>query len=38
VARELKRAGWQHARALIGGWDAWQAASMPVEEKTELKL
>jgi 3-mercaptopyruvate sulfurtransferase SseA len=38
VARELKRAGWQRARALIGGWEAWQAASMPVEEKAGFEL
>ena len=22
-------------RALVGGWDAWKAAGMPVEEKPE---
>jgi len=33
VARELKKAGWTKARALIGGWEAWQAAGLPVELK-----
>jgi len=33
VARELRRAGWQRARALVGGWDAWQAAGMAVEPR-----
>jgi 3-mercaptopyruvate sulfurtransferase SseA len=35
VALELQRAGWPQARALTGGWDAWQAAGLPVEPKTE---
>ena len=38
MARELKRAGWKRARALIGGWNAWQAAAMPIEEKPDLVL
>jgi len=33
VAQELRRAGWSKARALTGGWDAWQAANLPVEPK-----
>jgi 3-mercaptopyruvate sulfurtransferase SseA len=33
VARELRRAGWKKARALTGGWAAWQAAHLPVEPK-----
>jgi 3-mercaptopyruvate sulfurtransferase SseA len=33
VARELKKAGWSKARALVGGWEAWQAAGLPVETK-----
>jgi 3-mercaptopyruvate sulfurtransferase SseA len=35
VARELKQAGWTKARALIGGWVAWQEAGLPVEPKPE---
>jgi rhodanese-related sulfurtransferase len=31
VVRELRKAGWKNARALVGGWDAWQAAGLPVE-------
>jgi 3-mercaptopyruvate sulfurtransferase SseA len=38
VVRQLKRAGWKQARALTGGWDAWQAASMPIEEKSDFIL
>ncbi|HYO48264.1 MAG TPA: hypothetical protein VEW94_00325 [Chloroflexia bacterium] len=33
MAQELKRAGWPNARALAGGWEAWQAAGMPVEKR-----
>jgi rhodanese-related sulfurtransferase len=33
VARELKRRGWTRARALVGGFDAWQRAGLPVEPK-----
>ncbi|HUR93700.1 MAG TPA: hypothetical protein VMY76_03895 [Gemmatimonadales bacterium] len=33
VVRELRRAGWRKARALVGGWAAWQAEGLPVEEK-----
>jgi 3-mercaptopyruvate sulfurtransferase SseA len=32
VARELQKAGWAKARALKGGWEAWQAA-LAVESK-----
>ena len=28
---ELQRAGWRNARALAGGWTAWEAAGRPVE-------
>ncbi|HEV8341907.1 MAG TPA: hypothetical protein VGR30_06000 [Candidatus Binatia bacterium] len=35
MAQELKRAGWSRARALVGGWDVWQAAGLPVEEKAD---
>jgi 3-mercaptopyruvate sulfurtransferase SseA len=31
VALELRRAGWPKARALVGGWKAWQEAGLPVE-------
>jgi len=30
VALELRRAGWHKARALKGGWKAWQDAGMPI--------
>jgi 3-mercaptopyruvate sulfurtransferase SseA len=33
VAQELRQAGWINARALIGGWNAWQDAGLPVEPK-----
>jgi len=33
VAQELIREGWLKARALSGGWAAWQAEGMPVEAK-----
>jgi 3-mercaptopyruvate sulfurtransferase SseA len=38
VAQELKRAGWTRARALIGGWEEWQRAGMPVEAKPEVEV
>lgn len=31
ITRELRRAGWPQARALVGGWAAWQQAGLPVE-------
>ncbi len=34
VAGELRQAGWPRARALVGGWDAWQEAGLPQESKT----
>jgi rhodanese-related sulfurtransferase len=33
VARELRQAGYEKARALVGGWALWEAAGMPVEKK-----
>jgi sodium/hydrogen antiporter len=30
VAGELRKAGWTHARALRGGWNAWVEEKMPV--------
>ena len=30
VARDLKRRGYTRARALVGGWNAWQEAGLPV--------
>jgi len=33
VARELQQAGWPGARALLGGWEAWRAAGLPVEAR-----
>jgi 3-mercaptopyruvate sulfurtransferase SseA len=35
VAQSLQRAGWPRARALQGGWDAWQAAGLPIEPRPE---
>jgi 3-mercaptopyruvate sulfurtransferase SseA len=31
VTRELQQAGWTHARALVGGWDAWLSGGRPTE-------
>jgi 3-mercaptopyruvate sulfurtransferase SseA len=36
VARKLQKSGWLKTRALAGGWDAWQAAGLPVESKPML--
>jgi rhodanese-related sulfurtransferase len=33
VARELRRKGWPRARALVGGFDAWREAGLPLEPK-----
>jgi rhodanese-related sulfurtransferase len=33
VARRLKAAGWNNARALRGGWAAWKDAGLPVQLK-----
>jgi hypothetical protein len=33
VALELRRKGWARARALVGGFDAWRAAGLPLEPK-----
>ncbi|BDI30178.1 hypothetical protein CCAX7_22290 [Capsulimonas corticalis] len=33
TAGEMRRAGWTHAYALRDGWDAWQAAGLPVAAK-----
>lgn len=30
MAHELQRAGWHRARALVGGWQAWRDAGLPV--------
>jgi 3-mercaptopyruvate sulfurtransferase SseA len=38
VARELQKAGWSKARALIGGWEAWQSAGMPIEAKSAVAV
>jgi len=35
VAQDLQRAGWPRARALVGGWEAWEAADLPTEPKPE---
>ncbi|MFL6212890.1 MAG: hypothetical protein ACJ74J_03250 [Blastocatellia bacterium] len=31
MAQELRQAGWKRARALVGGWAAWQEAGLPTE-------
>jgi len=31
VVRDLRRAGWGNARALVGGWTGWLDAGLPVE-------
>jgi 3-mercaptopyruvate sulfurtransferase SseA len=31
--RELRRAGWSKARALVGGWAAWRSEGLPVEPR-----
>jgi 3-mercaptopyruvate sulfurtransferase SseA len=33
VTRELQRHGWRNARALVGGWHAWEVAGLPVEPR-----
>ena len=33
VTRDLQRAGFSRARALVGGFDAWRAAGLPLEPK-----
>jgi rhodanese-related sulfurtransferase len=33
VAQVLRDHGFKEAHALIGGFDAWQAAGLPVEQK-----
>lgn len=30
MALELQQAGWRSARALVGGWQAWVDAGLPV--------
>jgi 3-mercaptopyruvate sulfurtransferase SseA len=36
VARELQKAGWSKARALVGGWKAWQETGLPVESQPTI--
>jgi len=36
VARDLQKAGWEKARAFVGGWKAWQEAGLPVESKAPV--
>jgi NhaP-type Na+/H+ and K+/H+ antiporters len=38
VAERLRRAGWPRARALKGGWEAWQAHGMPVESRSSASV
>lgn len=35
MALELRKAGWPKALALTGGWEAWQAAGLPVEPRPQ---
>jgi NhaP-type Na+/H+ or K+/H+ antiporter/rhodanese-related sulfurtransferase len=35
VTRELQPRGWTRARALVGGFEAWQRAGLPLEPKPE---
>jgi 3-mercaptopyruvate sulfurtransferase SseA len=35
VAHELQQAGWTQARALVGGWQAWLDAGLPVVPRVE---
>lgn len=32
MALELRKAGWPKAVALIGGWQAWGEAGLPVAD------
>jgi 3-mercaptopyruvate sulfurtransferase SseA len=36
AVRELRKAGWPNARALVGGWQAWQEEGLPVEPKEDV--
>jgi 3-mercaptopyruvate sulfurtransferase SseA len=36
AVRELRKAGWPNARALLGGWQAWQDEGLPVETKNDV--
>lgn len=33
VAEALRQAGWLHARALEGGWEAWKKSGLPTVER-----
>ena len=33
MTRELQEKGYRNARALVGGWRAWEAAGRPVEPR-----
>ncbi|NOT07652.1 MAG: hypothetical protein HOP28_05515 [Gemmatimonadales bacterium] len=33
VTRELRKAGWPGARALVGGWKGWLERGFPVTKK-----
>lgn len=35
MALALRKAGWTKARALVGGWAAWQEVGLPVEPRPE---
>ena len=37
LAQELRQAGWKKARALIGGWDEWQKAKLPVQSRARAQ-
>ncbi|MGZ5437022.1 MAG: rhodanese-like domain-containing protein [Pyrinomonadaceae bacterium] len=34
MAQELRQAGYKTARALEGGWKAWQETGLPVEPRS----
>jgi hypothetical protein len=36
VTRELQKAGWRGARALVGGWKRYLELDLPVEEKEHV--
>jgi hypothetical protein len=36
VVRQLRKAGWLNARALVGGWAKWVADGMPVDVKSGI--
>lgn len=35
MALELQQAGWPRARALVGGWQAWRDAGLPLARREQ---